>query len=60
LLGEDGLTAHLTATDWSGADSLLAVLHKLLAELGTGVTDDTALLALSVPAKPVPPAQELR
>ncbi|MBH5338758.1 SpoIIE family protein phosphatase [Streptomyces pactum] len=52
MLGEEGLSAHLSAAAWQDADGLLAVVDDLLTALGAGVSDDTALLALSVP--PVP------
>ncbi|MGI5202490.1 hypothetical protein ACQEU6_13085 [Spirillospora sp. CA-108201] len=58
MLGDEGLTAHLTSTPFDGADNLLANIHKLLTELGAGVSDDTALLALSVPRRPLPSGQE--
>ncbi|CAL9324579.1 MULTISPECIES: PP2C family protein-serine/threonine phosphatase [Streptomyces] len=50
MLDEDGLTRHLAATAPRTADQLLQSVEALLACLGEGVTDDTALLALSVPA----------
>lgn len=50
MLDEDGLTRHLAATAPRTADQLLHSVEALLACLGEGVTDDTALLALSVPA----------
>jgi sigma-B regulation protein RsbU (phosphoserine phosphatase) len=49
MLGEDGLARHLSDHPAQGADGLLAMLHTLFTDLGTGVSDDTALLALSVP-----------
>ncbi|MEU9869643.1 MULTISPECIES: PP2C family protein-serine/threonine phosphatase [Actinomadura] len=58
MLGDEGLTAHLTSTPFDGADNLLANIHKLLTELGAGVSDDTALLALSVPRRAEPSGQE--
>ncbi|WP_141576821.1 PP2C family protein-serine/threonine phosphatase [Actinomadura sp. WMMA1423] len=58
MLGGEGLTAHLTSTPCDGADNLLANIHKLLTELGAGVSDDTALLALSVPRRPATSGQE--
>ncbi|MGW7342617.1 PP2C family protein-serine/threonine phosphatase [Streptomyces sp. NPDC054854] len=61
MLGEEGLTRHLSAHAARGADGLLATVHKLFTDLGTGVSDDTALLALSVPSRRTPlPAQENR
>ena len=58
MLGDEGLTAHLTSKPGDGADNLLANIHKLLTELGAGVGDDTALLALSVPRRPAASGQE--
>ncbi|NDU71539.1 SpoIIE family protein phosphatase [Actinomadura sp. DSM 109109] len=58
MLGDEGLIAHLTSTPSEGADNLLANIHKLLTELGAGVGDDTALLALSVPDRHRPSGQE--
>ncbi len=49
MLGEEGLIRHLSAQGFAGADSLLATVHELFTGLGAGVSDDTALLALSVP-----------
>ncbi|MFE0821508.1 PP2C family protein-serine/threonine phosphatase [Streptomyces sp. NPDC058807] len=49
MLDEDGLTRHLAATAPRTADQLLQSVETLLECLGEGVTDDTALLALSVP-----------
>ncbi|MFD5629173.1 PP2C family protein-serine/threonine phosphatase [Streptomyces sp. NPDC127072] len=61
LLGEEGLARHLSTHADRGADGLLAAVHKLLTDLGTGVSDDTALLALSVPHRRTsPPPQENR
>ncbi|MFF7329947.1 SpoIIE family protein phosphatase [Streptomyces sp. NPDC008150] len=61
MLGEHGLTAHLTTARPRGADQALAAVDRLLGELGDGVTDDTALLSLSVPTDhPAPRAQENR
>ncbi|MFD1832220.1 PP2C family protein-serine/threonine phosphatase [Streptomyces desertarenae] len=61
MLGEDGLARRLSAAAAQGADGLLDTVDKLLAELGTGVSDDTALLALSVPShRTAPSAQENR
>ncbi|WP_327237823.1 SpoIIE family protein phosphatase [Streptomyces sp. NBC_01317] len=53
MLGEDGLARHLSEHPAQGADALLAMLHTLFTDLGTGVSDDTALLALSVPLVPL-------
>ncbi|MGW1770244.1 PP2C family protein-serine/threonine phosphatase [Streptomyces sp. NPDC002104] len=61
MLGEEGLARHLVARPARGADVLLASVHELFTDLGAGVSDDTALLALSVPYHPTPlPAQENR
>ncbi|MFJ5810368.1 SpoIIE family protein phosphatase [Streptomyces sp. NBC_01426] len=61
MLGEEGLARHLSARTTRGADHLLATVHELFTDPGTGVSDDTALLALSVPPRRTPPpAQEHR
>ncbi|MER5873206.1 GAF domain-containing SpoIIE family protein phosphatase [Streptomyces sp. NPDC002044] len=61
MLGEEGLARHLSAHAPRGAADLLATVHKLFTDLGAGVSDDTALLALSVPSRRTfPPAQENR
>ncbi|GAA4811894.1 GAF domain-containing SpoIIE family protein phosphatase [Streptomyces ziwulingensis] len=60
MLGEEGLTAHLAATAARSAEDLLASVEVLLQHLGEGVSDDTALLALSVPARPQNRTQEYR
>ncbi|MGC9479738.1 PP2C family protein-serine/threonine phosphatase [Streptomyces sp. WG4] len=60
MLDEDGLTRHLAATAPRTADQLLQSVETLLTFLGEGVTDDTALLALSVPAPFAPRIQENR
>ncbi|MFF9408128.1 PP2C family protein-serine/threonine phosphatase [Streptomyces anandii] len=61
MLGEDGLTRHLSVHPARAADSLLATVDDLITELGKGVCDDTALLALSIPpVNALPPAQENR
>ncbi len=49
MLDEDGLTAHLAAAGPTSADALLTTVHDLITALGRGVSDDTAVLALSVP-----------
>ncbi|WP_411575348.1 PP2C family protein-serine/threonine phosphatase [Streptomyces mutabilis] len=60
MLDEDGLTRHLAATAPRTADQLLQSVETLLTFLGEGVTDDTALLALSVPAPFAPRIKENR
>ncbi|CAL9603288.1 hypothetical protein SUDANB58_05482 [Streptomyces sp. enrichment culture] len=50
MLGEEGLVGHLTAVTAHTADDLLESVEALLRRLGAGVSDDTALLALSVPS----------
>ncbi|WP_411076472.1 PP2C family protein-serine/threonine phosphatase [Streptomyces sp. cmx-4-7] len=61
MLGEDGLVHHLAATTGQDAGTMLDTVTKLLTSLSEGVSDDTALLALSVPARRLPPpAQENR
>ncbi|GAA2440177.1 GAF domain-containing SpoIIE family protein phosphatase [Streptomyces glaucus] len=60
MLGQDGLTAHLSRARPRSADHLLSSVDELLRRLGPGVTDDTALLALSVPPRLAPPTQETR
>jgi sigma-B regulation protein RsbU (phosphoserine phosphatase) len=57
LLGEDGLARYLTATAAvrAAADPQHALLRRvqaLLDDLGEGVSDDTALMVLSVPTPP--------
>ncbi|CAM5676876.1 hypothetical protein SAVIM338S_07203 [Streptomyces avidinii] len=61
MFGEERLARHLAARPAAGADALLASLAELITDLGSGVSDDTALLALSVPnhRKPLS-AQEYR
>ncbi|WP_221349589.1 PP2C family protein-serine/threonine phosphatase [Streptomyces beigongshangae] len=65
MLGEDGLTRYLAAAHAVGATddpqrALLRSIETLLDNLGEGVSDDTALMALSVPAHPETPLQENR
>ncbi|WP_308356290.1 hypothetical protein [Streptomyces sp. ODS05-4] len=55
MLGEEGLADHLGPLVPRDADALLAAVDTLLGGLGDGVSDDTALLALSVPARQAPP-----
>ncbi|RGA06582.1 GAF domain-containing protein [Microbispora triticiradicis] len=49
MLDEDGLTAYLAAAGPTSADALLDTVHDLITDLGEGVSDDAAVLALSVP-----------
>ncbi|GGS89105.1 hypothetical protein GCM10010156_54450 [Planobispora rosea] len=51
MLDGEGLAAYLAAAAPADADDLLVSVHKLIASLGEGVSDDTAVLALSVPAR---------
>jgi sigma-B regulation protein RsbU (phosphoserine phosphatase) len=64
MLDESGLTRYLLSAyahaEDRSADGLLASVEALLRRLGDGVSDDTALLALSVPAQPEPLIQEKR
>ncbi|MBO4272600.1 GAF domain-containing protein [Microbispora triticiradicis] len=46
---EVGLTAYLAAAGPTSADAPLDTVHDLITALGEGVSDDTAVLALSVP-----------
>ncbi|MFJ6698350.1 SpoIIE family protein phosphatase [Streptomyces sp. NPDC091272] len=60
-LGEDGPARRLSTAGRRGAGGLVAAVDQLLSDLGPGVSDDTALLALSVPppgrtADPAPAA----
>ncbi|WP_260325505.1 PP2C family protein-serine/threonine phosphatase [Sphaerisporangium krabiense] len=57
-LDEEGLAAYLAPAAPADADDLLAEVHKLIGSLGEGVSDDTAVLALSVP--PARRSQPLR
>ncbi|MCX5071059.1 SpoIIE family protein phosphatase [Streptomyces sp. NBC_00513] len=50
LYGEDALLAFTTAQPSAGPQALIAALTGLLAGFGDGLDDDTALLALGVPA----------
>lgn len=50
MLGEEGLMRHLATVGALTADDLLGSVEALLSRLGDGVSDDTALLALSVPS----------
>lgn len=50
-LDEEGLAAYLAPAAPADADDLLAAVHKLIGSLGEGVSDDTAVLALSVPVR---------
>ncbi|WP_435975338.1 PP2C family protein-serine/threonine phosphatase [Streptomyces sp. Qhu_M48] len=53
LYGEDALRAFTTAQPPAGPRALITALSGLLASFGDGLDDDTALLALGVPA-PLP------
>ncbi|MFD5885891.1 PP2C family protein-serine/threonine phosphatase [Streptomyces sp. NPDC060334] len=50
LYGEDALRAFTTAQPAAGPQALITALTGLLAGFGDGLDDDTALLALGVPA----------
>ncbi|MFD5813096.1 PP2C family protein-serine/threonine phosphatase [Streptomyces sp. NPDC127038] len=50
LYGEDALRAFITGRPPAGPRGLIAALTGLLASFGEGLDDDTALLALGVPA----------
>jgi sigma-B regulation protein RsbU (phosphoserine phosphatase) len=52
MLGEEHLRALAASLATTGADAIIAALARTLAELGDRFSDDTALLALSVPAHP--------
>jgi len=64
MLGEEGLVRYLAANAvGAGGDpqhALLGCVETLLEDLGRGVSDDTALMALSVPAHPETALQENR
>ncbi|WP_299538413.1 PP2C family protein-serine/threonine phosphatase [uncultured Streptomyces sp.] len=49
--GDEALLALTAALAPAGARAAITALQRLLAELGAGVDDDTALLALGVPAR---------
>ncbi|MFB4425920.1 PP2C family protein-serine/threonine phosphatase [Streptomyces sp. QL37] len=53
LYGEDALRAFITGRPSAGPKALITALTGLLAGFGDGLDDDTALLALGVPA-PLP------
>ncbi|MFF3431785.1 PP2C family protein-serine/threonine phosphatase [Streptomyces sp. NPDC002602] len=55
LYGEDALRAFATAQPAAGPQALVTALTGLLAGFGDGLDDDTALLALGVPAPPTTP-----
>ncbi|MET9593037.1 SpoIIE family protein phosphatase [Streptomyces sp. NPDC006516] len=58
LYGEDALRAFTAAQPPAGPKALIAALSGLLTSFGDGLDDDTALLALGVPAAlPVPGAK---
>ncbi|MEV5320559.1 GAF domain-containing SpoIIE family protein phosphatase [Streptomyces sp. NPDC052687] len=52
MLEQEGLARYLSAGAPRTAEELLGTVDKLLTDLGAGVSDDTALLALSVPDAP--------
>ncbi|MFE4258179.1 PP2C family protein-serine/threonine phosphatase [Streptomyces sp. NPDC056883] len=52
LYGEDALRAFTTGRPPAGPQALITALTKLLTGFGDGLDDDTALLALGVPALP--------
>ncbi|MFF7858079.1 SpoIIE family protein phosphatase [Streptomyces sp. NPDC007904] len=60
MLGQERLARHLADAGTRSAHHLLHTVDGLLHSLGPGVGDDTALLALSVPAPPATPPQENR
>ncbi|MFJ5612260.1 histidine kinase, partial [Streptomyces sp. NPDC093221] len=53
LYGEDALCAFIAAQPPTGPQALITALSGLLASFGDGLDDDTALLALGMPA-PLP------
>lgn len=59
LYGEDALRAFTAAQPAAGPQALISALTGLLAGFGGGLDDDTALLALGVPAPlPIPASAE--
>lgn len=52
LYGDEALRAFAAAQPAQGPKSLITALGGLLASFGDGLDDDTALLALGVPAPP--------
>jgi sigma-B regulation protein RsbU (phosphoserine phosphatase) len=58
LYGEDALRAFATGQPPGGAQALVSALTGLLDSFGDGLDDDTALLALGVPAPLPTPASE--
>ncbi|MFD9203941.1 PP2C family protein-serine/threonine phosphatase, partial [Streptomyces anthocyanicus] len=60
LYGEDALRAFITAQPPAGPQALITALKGLLASFDNGLDDDTALLALGVPAMPTAPGDEPR
>ncbi|WP_405914675.1 SpoIIE family protein phosphatase [Streptomyces sp. NBC_00728] len=61
LYGEDALRAFTTAQPAAGPQVLITALTGLLTGFGDGLDDDTALLALGVPAPlPTPASEDLR
>ncbi|MDT0473299.1 SpoIIE family protein phosphatase [Streptomyces sp. DSM 41014] len=60
LYGEDALRAFIAAHPPTGPKALITALSELLASFGDGLDDDTALLALGVPAPlPTPGSEDL-
>ncbi|MFJ8826725.1 PP2C family protein-serine/threonine phosphatase [Streptomyces sp. NPDC102467] len=61
LYGEDALRAFAAEQPATGPRSLITALSGLLAGFGDGLDDDTALLALGVPAPPpASPVEDLK
>lgn len=58
LYGDDALRAFTTAQPPASARPLIDALTELIAGFGDGLDDDTALLALGIPAPPPTPATE--
>lgn len=58
LYGDEALRAFTTAQPAAGPKALISALSGLLAGFGEGLDDDTALLALGVPAPRTTPASQ--
>ncbi|MEU3464302.1 SpoIIE family protein phosphatase [Streptomyces sp. NPDC006733] len=58
LYGEDALSAFVASQPPAGPQALITSLTGLLAGFGEGLDDDTALLALGVPALPAPASED--